>query len=68
MVPTPTCLHCEREPAATAPGLCAGCFAAPCIRRLYHRRSGWTPRWERHLRRLTERARLRLPLFEEPTS
>ena len=36
----------------------------PAIRRLYRRRSDWTPAWEAHLLRLTERARRRLPLFE----
>ena len=25
---------------------------------------GWTPQWELHLRRLTERAKQRLPLFD----
>jgi hypothetical protein len=68
MVPTPTCLHCERAPAVTARGLCADCHASRRVRLLYRRRHGWTPQWERHLRRLTRRARLGLPLFDEPTS
>jgi hypothetical protein len=43
------------------------CYAVKGIRVLYLRRRGWTPEWEAHLRRLTERARNRLPLFpDEP--
>jgi hypothetical protein len=59
----PTCLHCERRPQATGLGLCADCYAVRTIRLLYIRRRGWTPEWEAHLRRLTERARQQLPLF-----
>jgi hypothetical protein len=58
------CLHCERRPPATGLGLCAACNAVKGVPRLYVHRRGWTPAWEEHLRRLTERARLRLPLFE----
>jgi hypothetical protein len=61
----PACLHCKRAPAATAPGLCVACFAVAGVRLLYVRRRGWTPEWEQHLRRLTVRARLRLPLFDD---
>jgi hypothetical protein len=66
----PTCLHCERAPAETPPGLCIACFVAPGVRDLYvRRRRGWTWQWEQHLRRLTGRARLGLPLFDdEPSS
>lgn len=60
------CLHCERRPAAGGLGLCAHCKAVRGIRRLYVRRRGWTPQWEEHLRRLAERARRRLPLFDDP--
>ena len=57
------CLHCERQPPAHRLGLCARCAATGHIRVLYRRRRGWTPAWEAHLRRLTERARRQLPLF-----
>jgi len=46
-------------------GLCAICNGVESIRQLYLRRRGWTPQWEAHLIRLTERARKRLPLFDE---
>ena len=60
----PVCLHCERRPAAAPLGLCAACRARGCTRMLYEvRRRGWTPEWEAHLRRLTERAKKKLPLF-----
>jgi len=57
------CLHCERRPAATTRGLCPVCHGVKGIRVLYLRRRGWTPAWEAHLLRLTERASRRLPLF-----
>jgi hypothetical protein len=60
----PPCLHCERRSRGSGLGLCRRCFAKKSIRILYVRRRGWTPRWEAHLRRLTERARQRLPLFD----
>ena len=68
-MPDLLCLHCERRPAAGRLGLCAACEARCCVRVLYAvRRRGWTPEWETHLRRLTERAKKKLPLFEdEPT-
>jgi hypothetical protein len=59
------CLHCEKAAAASGLGLCPACHAVRGIRKLYVRRRGWTPQWERHLRRLTDRARRRLPLFED---
>lgn len=59
------CLHCERRPPVSALGLCAECRSVRGIRQLYVRRRGWTPAWEAHLRRLTERAKRRLPLFED---
>ena len=60
---TALCLHCEQQPPTHYLGLCERCAATPGIRRLYRKRRGWTPQWEAHLRRLTERARLQLPLF-----
>jgi hypothetical protein len=62
----PTCLHCERAAAANGLGLCPACNEVPGIRSLYFKRRGWTPQWEAHLRRLTRRARLGLPLFDDP--
>jgi hypothetical protein len=64
MIAPATCLHCEKRPAATGLGLCPRCHAVNGIRVLYLKRRGWTPEWEAHLRRLTERARQRLPLFD----
>ncbi len=61
--PATLCLHCERASAATGLGLCPACNANRGIRVLYLRRRGWTRQWEEHLRRLTRRAQLRLPLF-----
>jgi len=63
--PTGPCLHCEHRPASNGLGLCAICNGVESIRQLYLRRRGWTPQWEAHLIRLTERARKRLPLFDE---
>lgn len=64
-MPDPVCLHCERRPANGRLGLCAVCEARGTIRVLYEvRRRGWTPEWETHLRRLTDRAKKGLPLFE----
>jgi hypothetical protein len=60
---TALCLHCEQQPPAHYLGLCERCAATPGICRLYRKRRGWTPQWEAHLRRLTERARQQLPLF-----
>jgi hypothetical protein len=59
------CVHCEERPAANGLGLCPACNARRGTRVLYLRRRGWTPEWEAHLRRLTRRAKLRLPLFDE---
>src|SRR5437588_63667 len=59
------CLHCERQPAGTGLGLCQPCHAVKGIRVLYLRRRGWTPAWEAHLRRLAERAKKRLSLFDD---
>jgi hypothetical protein len=65
MTPDPLCLHCDRRIADARRGLCTRCFAVKGIRVLYKRRRGWTPQWEDHLRRLTERAKRQLPLFED---
>jgi len=59
----PVCIHCEQRPAVSGLGLCSVCHAGKNIRVLYLRRRGWTPEWEMHLRRLTARAKQRLPLF-----
>ncbi len=64
----PLCIHCEQHPPASGLGLCSACDAAKNIRVLYLRRRGWTPEWELHLRRLTERAKQRLPLFPDGPS
>lgn len=66
--PVVVCLHCEREPAATGLGLCPKCNAiggVPCLYVPRKDRPWW---WESHLRRLTRRASLELPLFEENDS
>jgi hypothetical protein len=60
------CLHCELREPCSERGLCQVCHARKPIRVLYLRRRGWTPEWEAHLQRLTRRARLKLPLFDEP--
>jgi hypothetical protein len=62
------CLHCERQPASHYVGLCATCASSIGIRQCYVKRRHWTPEWEAHLRRLTERASRGLPLFPEPPS
>jgi len=67
------CLHCCRElvPASPAtwhpfaPVLCERCRLVPGFRRLYRRRVGWSPSWERHIRDLTHRALRNQPLFQE---
>jgi hypothetical protein len=60
----PLCLHCERRPGVAGLGLCPACHASDYIRILYVRRRGWTPAWEAHLRRLADRAKRGLPLFD----
>jgi hypothetical protein len=62
------CVHCEQRPSVTALDLCSVCHANKGIRVLYLRRRGWTPEWELHLRRLTARAKQRLPLFSDDPS
>ncbi len=62
------CIHCEQRPPLNSVGLCAVCRASKGIRVLYLKRRGWSPQWEAHLRRLTARAGLGLPLFDTPRS
>jgi hypothetical protein len=60
------CLYCERRSPVDPVGLCEVCRAKPCVLVLYTtRRHGWTPEWESHLRRLAERAKKKLPLFQK---
>jgi hypothetical protein len=66
MVAARVCRHCERRSAVSKAGLCRACHRVKGIRVLYIRRRGRTPEWEEHLRRLAQRARARLPLFDEP--
>ena len=61
------CKHCERRPRATPLGLCARCDARGCVRLLYERTRWLTPEREDRLRILAERARRRLPLFDDET-
>lgn len=60
-----SCEHCENPGTLDERGLCATCQQVESICVLYTRRRGWTPAWEENLRRLTRRAKLRLPLFED---
>src|SRR5262245_26739509 len=66
-LPMPCCRHCRKGvQTLTCFELCDRCHRRPTIRVLYEiRRANWTPQWEEHIRRLEERARLRLPLFDE---
>jgi len=61
------CVHCEQRPVAASFGLCSVCHAIKGIRKIYVRHRGWTPAWEAHLRRLTERVKKQLPLFTDET-
>jgi hypothetical protein len=67
--PEPTgeeqCKHCERRPRVTPLGLCAKCHARRGIRLLYFRTHHLSPEREDRLMILAERARRRLPLFED---
>lgn len=63
--PPPACLYCEQRPPEHHYGLCGRCARQYHIRTLYRRRVRWTPDWELHLRRLTERAKRKLPLFDD---
>jgi hypothetical protein len=59
------CKHCEARLPTTALGLCAHCDAQGCVRQLYEKTRHLTPEREDRLRLLAERARRRLPLFDE---
>jgi hypothetical protein len=59
------CLFCEQAPATTWYGLCEACNQVKARRRVYRRGHGRKPEWEAHLQYLTERAKQRLPLFED---
>jgi hypothetical protein len=59
------CKHCEARPRETALGLCGRCDALGCVRQLYEKTRGLSPEREDRLRLLAERARRRLPLFED---
>jgi hypothetical protein len=68
----PMCLHCERRPRSSDPRyrklrLCDHCASIRGWRIVYRRRSGWTPAHDRRIQELVERAKAKLPLFEEPT-
>ncbi len=60
------CEHCEVQAELDELGLCPRCRSMETIRELYERRRDWSPEWEAHLRRLAQRAKARLPLFEQP--
>jgi hypothetical protein len=60
------CKHCEARPAATDLGLCERCDALGGVRLLYEKTRLLPPEREDRLRILAERARRRLPLFDEP--
>jgi len=59
------CKHCEARPGATDLGLCDRCDAVDGIRLLYEKTRRLTPEREDRLRLLAERARQRLPLFDD---
>jgi hypothetical protein len=58
------CEHCERMQFVDEIGLCPACNKMEGIRTLYEHGRGWTPEWDAHLHRLAQRAKARLPLFE----
>jgi hypothetical protein len=60
------CKHCEARPAATDLGLCERCDSLGGVRLLYEKTRLLPPEREDRLRLLAERARRRLPLFDEP--
>ena len=59
------CKHCERRPRETELGLCGVCDRLSGIRLLYEKTRRLSPEREDRLRLLAERARRRLPLFED---
>lgn len=58
------CLHCDVKRATTDLGLRSKCYSDKDRRRPYERGRNWTPERELRLRRLTERASARKPLFD----
>jgi len=60
------CKHCEARPRATELGLCRECDGLGGIRLLYEKTRSLAPERENRLRLLAERARRRLPLFDDP--
>jgi hypothetical protein len=65
---TEPCKHCEARPRATPLGLCAECDGQVCVRLLYEKTRRLAPEREDRLRILAERARRRLPLFDDEES
>jgi hypothetical protein len=59
------CKHCESCPGVSDLGLCGDCDALGGIRLLYEKTRGLTAEREDRLRLLAERARRRLPLFDD---
>jgi hypothetical protein len=63
------CFHCLEPASDEKPinklGLCPTCASKKRVRLLYKIRHDRPAGWEEHLERLTERARKKLPLFDE---
>jgi hypothetical protein len=59
------CKHCEVRPQTTELGLCPVCDSLGGIRLLYEKTRSLAPEREDRLRLLAERARRRLPLFDD---
>jgi hypothetical protein len=69
----PLCIHCERLPRSTEPRhknlrLCAVCAANRGWRNIYRKRPGWTREHDRRIQEMVERAKAKLPLFDEPAA
>ncbi len=63
------CLHCEQRPRSVDARyrhlrLCDACAAVRGLRIVYRRRRGWTRERDRRIQALVERAKARLPLFD----
>jgi hypothetical protein len=63
--PPRPCKHCEARPGVTDLGLCRDCDALVNVRLLYAKTRHLSPEREDRLRLLAERARRRLPLFDD---
>jgi hypothetical protein len=59
------CKHCEARDRTTDLGLCRECDALVNVRLLYEKTRRLSPQREDRLRLLAERARRRLPLFDD---